>query len=245
MSRRDRTTVVEAVERVAPDLIRVVVAGEDLADFDAGGFTDAYVKVRFAGGTRSFTVRSFDAAARRLTLDFFVHGDTGVAGPWALRARPGDALDFAGPAGGYAPDPRADWHLLAGDECVLPAIAASLERVPAGVSAVVVAEIGGPGDEIELRTSGDLRVHWVHRDAGATLPDAVRTLALPEGEPQLFVHGEAEAVRAVRRDLLVARGLSPDGCSISGYWKRDRTDEAWRAEKAEWKRLVEADSEVA
>ena len=29
--------------------------------------------------------------------------------------------------------------------------------------------------------------------------------------------------------------------SISGYWKRRRTEEGWRAEKPEWKRQVEAD----
>ena len=66
----------------------------------------------------------------------------------------------------------------------------------------------------------------------------------PAGAVHAFVHGEASAVRAVRRHLVVDRGISPDALSVSGYWKRGRTDEGWREDKAEWKRQVEADEAV-
>ena len=68
--------------------------------------------------------------AQQLTIDFVVHGDVGVAGPWARTAQPGDELDLVGPGGAYTPDPDADWHLLAGDASVIPAISASLPRIP-------------------------------------------------------------------------------------------------------------------
>jgi hypothetical protein len=29
--------------------------------------------------------------------------------------------------------------------------------------------------------------------------------------------------------------------SVSGYWKRTRTEEGWREDKAEWNRQVEED----
>ena len=74
---------------------------------------------------RTYTVREWDPDARRLTIDFVVHGDEGIAGPWAAAAAPGDTVDLRGPGGGYAPDPSADWHLLAGDTAVIPAICAS------------------------------------------------------------------------------------------------------------------------
>ena len=48
-------------------------------------------------------------------------------------------------------------------------------------------------------------------------------------------------VREVRRHLLAERGVAPEDLSASGYWKRSRTEEGWREDKAEWKRLAEKD----
>ena len=45
--------------------------------------------------------------------------------------------------------------------------------------------------------------------------------------------------------LLVERGVPRDALSISGYWKRDRTEEGWREDKAEWNWQVEADAAAA
>jgi NADPH-dependent ferric siderophore reductase len=265
-TRRVLQTRVEAVRRLTPHLIRVVVGGEDLDGFVVGEFTDHYVKLQIPPPgapytapfdaedlrarlpreqwprTRTFTVRHWDGERSLLTLDFVDHGDSGVAGPWAAAARPGDRLQLMGPGGAYTPDPAADWHLMVGDESVLPAIAASLVRVPAGVPVHVVVEVGGPEDEIALETPGDLRLTWLHRNgAGDRLLDAVRALAFPDGSVHAFVHGEASAVRAVRRHLVVERGVPREALSVSGYWKRGRTDEGWREDKAEWKRLVAAD----
>ena len=66
------------------------------------------------------------------------------------RRATGDVLVFTGPSGGYRPDPAADWHLLVGDESALPAIAASLEALPADAKAVVRLVCDGPAHEIEL-----------------------------------------------------------------------------------------------
>ena len=143
------------VERLTPHMVRVVLGGEGLAEFTPTDFTDQYVNALFVPPEapysvpfdvdavrdgapehrprgRRYSVRAWDAAERRLTLDFVVHGDVGYAGRWASQASPGDRLQILGPSGGYAPDPDADWHLMVGDESALPAIAASLERVPAG-----------------------------------------------------------------------------------------------------------------
>ena len=59
------------------------------------------------------------------------------------------------------------------------------------------------------------------------------------------VHGEASAVRAVRRHLFAERGLRREAVSISGYWKRTRTEEGRREDKPEWHRLVESDLTAA
>src|SRR3712207_4699041 len=103
-----------------------------------------------------------------------------------------------GPGGAYTPDPEADWHLLVGDETTLPAIAASLERLPAGARAFAFVEVADASEEQELDVPAGAELTWVHRGdgvAGTALVAAVLSAPLPEGTPQAFVHGEAGAVR--------------------------------------------------
>jgi NADPH-dependent ferric siderophore reductase len=87
--RRGPVTTVTGTTWLTPSMVRVVVGGPDLEGFGAGTFTDHYVKSRFGDKTRSYTVRAWDAERCLLTLDFVVHGDRGLAGPCAARARPG------------------------------------------------------------------------------------------------------------------------------------------------------------
>lgn len=256
-------TEVLAVEQLTPRMIRVVVGGDDLERFRAGEFTDHYVKLLLppAGAsytapfdvedvkarlpreqwpfTRTFSVRAWDPDQRRLTLDFVYHGDAGVAGRWAAAAQPGDRLQLLGPGGAYAPDPDAPWHLMIGDASVIPAISASLERIPAGVPVHVLLEVADAGEQQPLSTPGELRLRWLHSER--ELLDAVRELDFPAGTPHVFLHGEASTVRELRRHLLAERELPRESVSVSGYWKRTRTEEGWREEKAEWNRRVEQD----
>lgn len=257
---------VEHVEQLTPQLVRVVLGGEGLAGFSAGEFTDHYVKLQFPPPgapyavpfdgdavralpreqqpvMRTYTVREWDAATGRLTLDFVVHGDSGVAGPWARAAKPGGLLALRGPGGAFVPDPAADWHLMVGDESALPAIAASLARVPPGVRVHVVAEVEGPEGEIPLESPGELVVTWVHRGADGedALLRAVAALEFPPGRACAFVHGEAVATRALRRHLLAERGLPRPDLSVSGYWRRTFTEDGWQSSKREWNAQVERD----
>lgn len=93
---------------------------------------------------RRYTVRRWVPSRRELTLDFVVHGATGVAGPWAAGAKVGDVLVFNGPGSDYHPEPGFAWHLFVGDESALPSIAASLEALDASATAVVRLECDGP-----------------------------------------------------------------------------------------------------
>ncbi|MFE9205242.1 siderophore-interacting protein [Micromonospora sp. NPDC007230] len=255
-------------ERPTPHLIRLVLGGEELAGLPVGAYTDHYVKFVFppAGVAyphptdlatikrefpaaqwprlRAYTVRAWDAAAGELTVDVVYHGDQGLAGPWAAGLRPGDRVLFTGPGGAYAPDPTADWHLLVGDESALPAIAAALERLPAGAPAKVYLEVGGPADELPLTSLGAVELCWLHRagrPVGEALVEAVRALDFPPGRVHAFVHGEATAVKELRRLLRVERGVPREALSISGYWRRGMDDEGWRSTKATWNAQVEAD----
>lgn len=260
---------VTTTQWLTPDMVRIVLAGGDLDRLVMPDATDAYVNLAFAPqgaayapvfdpaevkatlpkdlwpARRRFTVRSWDAEAHELVLDFVVHGDEGVAGRWAAHAAPGDVLVFEGPAGGYRPAPEADWHLMLGDESALPAIAASLEALPAGTPAVVRLVCDDAEHEVELPTEGAVDVAWLHRAGGAEdarlLLASVEALDFPAGSAHAFVHGEAEEIRAVRRHLLQDRGLARADMSCSPYWRRTMTDEAWREVKSDFVAAMEAD----
>lgn len=267
-----REAQVVRTEQISPHMVRVVLGGEGLAGFAADEFTDHYIKVLFpaAGATypepfdmarireefpaeqwpvpRTYTVRAWDAVHRELSVDFVVHGDEGLAGPWAARARVGETVRFLGPGGGYAPDPAADWHLLVGDESALPAIAASLERMPDGAVVHAFVEVSGPEEEQKIVTPDGVAVTWLHRGAnpaGESLVAAVRGLDFPAGDVHAFVHGEAGFVKDLRRHLRMDRGIARERLSISGYWRLGQDDEAWRAIKREWNEQVEREQESA
>lgn len=261
-------TVIET-EFLTPHYVRVVLGGEGLAEFEPAPFTDQYVNALFVPDGapyavpfdpdevkdlpselrprgRRYTIRWWDAEARRVAIDFVVHGDVGHAGRWAANAIPGDRLQIVGPTGGYRPADEADWHLLVGDESALPAIAASAEVLPAGRPAHAIVVVDDAGHQLDLASPADLVVTWVHRatDPGNhdLLLEAVRALTFPDGRVDVFVHGEAAEVRAVRKHLLGQRGIAGEGTSISPYWRRGCDDEAWREVKRAW--LAESAADV-
>lgn len=248
-------------EQLSPTLIRIVLHGGTLDRFEAPPATDGYINARFLPEDspltvpfesvdvdaveaehrprpRRFTIRSWDPVRQELAIDFVAHGDTGFAGAWAERAVPGDRLQFVGPGGSYQPSPTVDWHLLVGDESALGAIGATLERLAPNQQAAAFVVVDGPENEIDLPTIGNAQVTWIHRstaaDPDSVLADVVAAAELPAGSFDVFVHGEASEVRAVRKHLIADRGVDPSTASISAYWKRDHTDEAWRQIKRQW-----------
>lgn len=259
-------------EQLTPHMVRVVLGGEGLANFSAGEWTDHYVKLLFPVEgvaypepfdiqqiraelprhqwpvTRTYTVRTWDPASRELAIDFVVHGDEGVAGPWATSVKPGEEISFLGPGGAYAPAPEADWHLLVGDESALPAIAAALDRLAAdgGAPAHVFIEVADESERQPLAEAPGITVHWLHRDGarvGAKLTEAVRALAFPAGNVHAFVHGEAGFVKELRRQLRVEHEVPRERLSISGYWRLGHNEDGWQASKQEWNAQVEAEQE--
>lgn len=272
--RRPRRVQQARVVRTAwltPEMVRVVFTTSDLGE-ENSEFTDRYVKILFAPAeagygwpfdpeairesrppkqwpvTRTYTIRSYDPATGELAIDFVLHGAEGLAGPWAAAARPGDEIGFFGPGGGYAPDATAVAHLLVGDEAALPAIAAALERVPAATPAHVFLEVSGPACHQPLPTSAATQLSWVHRGDqpyGQALAQAVRHTALPSGDLQVFVHGNADLVRDLRRYLFVEQRLDRSRVSISGYWRTGHTEDRWQASKRDFSEQMEAEEQVA
>ena len=267
-------------EQLAPHMIRVVLGG-GFSTFTPVDYTDSYVKIVLPqSGTdvstlptpltldsfkdvpdghqpvvRTYTVRHVDAERGEISIDFVVHGEHGVAGPWAASVQPGDPAYLMGPNGGYSPDPGADWHLLAGDEAGLPAISTALEAMPPDAVGLAFIEVSGPDDEIELVAPEGVQIRWIYREGRADLVSedragdhapliaAVKEAQWLPGQAQVFIHGEAQAVmHNLRPYVRKERGVDAKWASISGYWRRGRTEETFRQWKAE---LAKAESEPA
>lgn len=265
---RDRRQVVMQVvetERIGEHVQRLTLGGDGFEDFRDNAFTDKYVKIIFVDPSlgleppydvrqlrrtlprhqlpvrRTYTVHSVDPEARTLAIDVVLHGEAGVAGPWASRAQVGDPVAFSGPGGKYAPDPGADWHLFVGDESALPAITAALAALPPDAVGTALLEVAGPADEQLLDHPDGVAVRWLHREpsvpgAGPGQPHpapwaggdpsplvaAVEGMDWAPGRVHAFVHGEKSMVKRLRAHLLEARGVDKRLLSLSSYWTRGR-----------------------
>lgn len=260
--RQQISLLVQRTEWLSEHMVRVILGGEEFDAFNDNGQTDRYVKIHFLlpgidyqepvdvfalrevmpreqwPVTRTYTVRWIDVAAKELAIDFVVHGDEGLAGPWAASAKPGDRLMFSGPGGAYSPNPEADWYLFAGDESALPAIAAAIESLPADAVGQAFIEIGSEADAQQIKSPSGLSIVWLSRGgaaagASSVLIDAVAASSWPEGTVDAFVHGEREYMKALRDVLFKQRGLRRDQVSLSGYWANGRTEDRFQAEKRE------------
>lgn len=252
--RTPKQAVVVRTERLTPRMIRVVLGGADVAGLGELPFTDHYIKILFsvpgadAPMTRTYTIRSFDPVVGEMAVDFVVHGDEGLAGPWAAAAEPGMTIAFLGPGGAYAPNPTAGAHVLVGDEAALPAIAAALERLPADAHAHVYLEVGDVDDRQPLATGPRTEVVWVTRGSqpyGQALAATFRAAPFPAGEVDVFVHGNAEMVRDLRRYLFVERRVDRGRVSISGYWRTGHTEDRWQSTKSDFAEQAETEEQQA
>lgn len=247
-------------EQLSPHMVRIVAGGDGFSDFANNDFVDRYIKIVFPQPgvdyaqplnlwtiretmprsqwpfTRTYTVRWVDMAAKELAIDFVVHGDEGLAGPWADAARPGDAFTFTGPGGGYNPNPDADWYLFAGDEAALPAIAASLETLPQEARGLAFLEVDSEEDIQPLACPPGIDVTWLRRNgvpAGEAnlLVPAVADAEWLDGRVDVFAHGERGYMKALRDVLFVQHGLERSQVSLSGYWAKGRVEDDFQAEK--------------
>jgi NADPH-dependent ferric siderophore reductase len=267
---------VVSTEQLTPHMVRVALGSSNFDTFVPTKFTDSYVKLAFVADdidvgalpqpltmdsfadlppeqrppVRTITVRRVDEQARQIAVDIAVHGEHGVAGQWAATVEPGQRIYLMGPSGAYAPDPAADWHLLAGDESALPAISVALEALPESAIGKVFIEVAGPDDEIPLTAPEGVEVNWILRGGRADLVpedragdhapliEAVTTALWLPGQVQVFIHGEAQAVmHNLRPYIRKERGVDAKwASSISGYWRRGRTEELFR----QWKKELAA-----
>lgn len=234
---------VRRVQRLTPRMVRVTFAGEELASFGRPG-PASHIKLIFSADApgagesaevagrptmRTYTPRRFDADAREIDVDFVIHGE-GPASAWAEQAAVGQRLTIAGPGRSYAVDSAADWYVLAGDDTAIPAIGTILESLPSSVKALVLLEVADGAEEHAAQVrSANTEIRWLQRgpdarNAGRELEAAVRRIELPAGRGRIYVACESDAMRRIRRHLLLEREFPRDHLVTRGYWRLGETD---------------------
>jgi NADPH-dependent ferric siderophore reductase len=268
-NRPQHVFVVDRTERISPHMVRVHLGGPAFAGFieaadpDRLAATDKYVKLLLAEpalgleppydlealreqlpkqdlpARRTYTVRAVDHHAQTIAIDFVVHGDEGLAGPWADAAQPGDRLALSGPGGGYTPSTDPDVvHLLLGGDSALPAISSALEALHDAATGVALVEVAGPDDEQDIPHPPGVALRWLHRDAAGAEPGTLllaETRELPRASRpvQVFAHGERTAIKAIRRLLQDEWALEKSDMSLSAYWALGRAEDRFQEEKRE------------
>ncbi|HJF76613.1 MAG TPA: siderophore-interacting protein [Brevibacterium linens] len=142
------------------------------------------------GAMRTYTVREWNDADRRLVIDMVLHtdehGHSGPAAEWAEAAEVGHRLHIIGPSRTsetpcagieFAP---GDAHqvLLAGDETAVPAIASILDSLKdSRARGKAVLEVPSAEDIIDMTAPAGFEIEWLPRgeaEFGQLLEPAVR-----------------------------------------------------------------------
>lgn len=190
---------------------------------------------------RSYTVREQRREPNEVDIDFALHTDGGPACRWAGRAAPGHRVMVLGPAVAdntavrFRPPEDTDWVLIWADETALPAAAAILEWLPAGLKARVWLEVQHAEDQQELKqelkTAADATITWLVRDENApSALEAVSAAEFPDGTGYAWIAGESGSVKALRRHLVRDRQLDRRRVTFVGYWKRGLSEDGLREE---------------
>ena len=245
-------------EQLSPHTVRITAGGPGFEALRMNEFTDKYAKILFVDPalgltppydlaalreslppaqqpvTRTYTLRRADPRRQEVTIDFVVHGDEGIAAPWAARAEPGDVLTMSGPAAPTVPIPPATGTCWPATSRPCPPSAPRLRRCR-------TTRAGWPTWRRPTRASTSTRSRrpgW--RSSGCTgrIPGAspscwpARCWPGPwlPGRADVFAHGERDSMKAIRAALKTRLG-DGDQVSLSGYWAAGRTEDVFQSEK--------------
>lgn len=237
---------------LSKNLLRLVFAGDDLSDFPQDQ-ESGYVKLVFeaepgdgvdealindneyfkALRKRTFTIREFDTDQGLLHVDGVSHSfgenDQGPANQWLEAASVGDQIWVSGPGEKKLIAQPADWVFFAGDMTALPAIAVNLAQLPAQTEGYAVIEVMDMADIVPLTRPDNVSVSWVINSApkapNTLLADAVREQPWLDGVPAVWVAGEFEMMRNLRRYFKQEQQVPRSLVYASSYWKIGESDE--------------------
>lgn len=233
---RFRGATLAAREWLARNYVRVRLRGNELTGFTSLG-ADDHLRLFFAESPTNSRDELRAAPSREYTplawgddwldVEFVVHGEEGIAGPWAARAPLGSFVGVGGPRGSAVVQGEPDSWLLVGDETAIPAIRRFAAQIPSGVPARIVIETCSANDEVAI--DSPVTVEWLHRNeapAGSaliTFLDGLTEADRVGDDPLCFIAAEQSIVRPGRA-LLSRWGIDATQAIVKGYWKRDETE---------------------
>ncbi|OSM95017.1 hypothetical protein AU490_03860 [Lonsdalea populi] len=239
-----RALTVKTTSHLPGPFQRIVFTGDDLDGFNSPGFDD-HVKLFFPDritgelhlpengpdgpiwgdvrpANREYTPLKFDAAARELTIDFYLHAD-GVASEWARAAKAGDALGMGGPRGSIQIPADYAWQLLICDETGIPALLRRLQELPDTTRGAVFIESEENQARPSIPVKSGMTLEWIMRDGNDDAQQfiaAVDRLSIPSDDYFVWATGENHKVLALKTYLTHALGLDEDYVRAVAYWKR-------------------------
>ncbi|BFM08783.1 siderophore-interacting protein [Halioxenophilus aromaticivorans] len=252
--------------QLSPSLMRLVFTGEDLKTFPVGE-ESGYVKLLFpADGERevqgdklddkpyfkalhkrTFTIRQYKPEDNTLHIDgvchSFGHPEQGPANAWIETAAPGHAIWVSGPGEKKLINAPSDWYFFVGDMTALPAIAVNLAQLEGDARGYAVIEVMSSGDIVELPRPDNLEVHWVINSdpkcPSTYLAQAARERPWQEGVPSVWVAGEFELMRDLRKYFKRERSVPKSQVYASSYWKIGESDEGNKRAKKQDELIAE------
>ncbi len=246
-----RTVKVVNSQQLTPNMRRVTVGGESLADFPKG-YEGGYIKLLFPTPDfrpaecdtsdkpimRTYTIRHHRAEKNELDIDFVVHGDDGIASRWCQQAKPGDEITIAGPGDLKPANPSADWFLFVADMAAMPAALVQLSSLPGTAVGTAIFEILCAEDKPNVEAPAGINIEWIIQpeadQSSSTLITKIRDLDFPEGEPGIFIAGEWKLATALRDHLRKDRQIDRKTPYISSYWKQGANEEGHKQAKKDF-----------
>jgi NADPH-dependent ferric siderophore reductase len=174
---------------------------------------------------RKYTIRSIDAQAGTLDVDFVLHEHGGPGSRFAKEARPGDVIGMIGPGGGSAIP--ADWNLFVGDETALPAIARLIEALPSNARGVALLEVADTEDEQNICSPAAVEIVWLHRKSSIRndrLASKATSMAMPQrGSMFAWAGSEFNTFQKVRSDWRQVKRLEKKQHLAVSYWREGQS----------------------
>lgn len=233
---RFRSVTLASRDWLAPNYVRVRLQGAALAGFSSLG-ADDHMRLFFAPEPTS-AVEELRAAPSReytplawgedwLDVEFAVHGDEGVAAPWAASAPLGSFVGVGGPRGSAVLTGVPGGWLLVGDETAIPAIRRFAAQIPAGSPARIVIETLSPQHQVAI--DAPVEIEWLHRGdapAGSALIAFLDGLGEADavGDDTFCFIAAEQAIVKPGRALLERWGIDPSNAVVKGYWKRGEAE---------------------